>query len=83
MPTDEESFPNTVVYSHYRLERISRLLTTTIASTLPVVSMVVLFVVNNTLRRLGLVGFFTALFSLTLGLLTSGTPIEIFSATAA
>ncbi|KAF2659984.1 hypothetical protein K491DRAFT_124748 [Lophiostoma macrostomum CBS 122681] len=82
-PKDQKHMPHTVSYSYVGLERISRLLMTTVASTLPVVSIIVLYSVSNMSKRLGLMGLFTALFSLVLGLLTNGKPIEIFSATAA
>jgi hypothetical protein len=82
-PNDEESAPNTVVYSQAGLERISRIVATTIASTLPIVSIVVLYSINSTLDRLAVIGIFTAVFSFVLALFTSGKPIEIFSATSA
>lgn len=75
--------PNTAMYSQDGLERISRIVATTIASTLPIASIVVLYSINSTLTRLAMVGLFTAIFSFVLALFTSGKPIEIFSATAA
>jgi hypothetical protein len=71
------------MYSHDGLERISRIVATTIASTLPIASIVILYSIHSTLKRLAVVGVFTALFSFVLALFTSGKPIEIFSATAA
>jgi len=71
------------MYSQDGLERISRIVATTIASTLPIASIVVLYSIHSTLKRLAMVGLFTAVFSFVLALFTSGKPIEIFSATAA
>ena len=56
---------------------------TAIASLLPVVSIVVLSSVNSLRERLGIIGLFTTMFSLSLSLLTGGRAIEIFAATAA
>jgi hypothetical protein len=47
------------------------------------VSIIVLYVVNNTSVRLGLVCAFTLIFSLVLALATEARRIEIFAATAA
>ena len=56
---------------------------TTMASTVPIASIVVLYLITSDKVRLVVIGLFTALFSFTLGLLTRARPIEIFSATAA
>ncbi|KAF2741505.1 hypothetical protein EJ04DRAFT_547840 [Polyplosphaeria fusca] len=82
-PKDEESTPNTVVYSQVGLERISRVMITAMASSLPILSIVVLYVINSMSKRLAMIGVFTVIFAIVLGFLTSGKPIEIFSATAA
>jgi hypothetical protein len=43
----------------------------------------VLYVVEDTAKRLGIIAAFTALFSFTLGFFTQASLQEIFSATAA
>jgi len=62
---------------------MSRIVAATIASTLPIASIIVLYWIHSTAKRLAAVGIFTALFSFVLALFTSGRPIDIFSATAA
>jgi hypothetical protein len=56
---------------------------TVVSSLAPMVSIVVLYVVQNTSVRLGLVCAFTLLFSFVLALVTNARRIEIFAATAA
>jgi hypothetical protein len=54
-----------------------------IASLLPVLAIVVLYLVTDMPKRLGLLAAFTASFSTSLWFPTEGRPIETFSATAA
>lgn len=56
---------------------------TVVASLLPVGSIIVLYFISSMTTRLVIIGVFTAIFSLALGLLTNGRLVEIFSATAA
>jgi hypothetical protein len=66
-----------------RLGRITAVLSTVLASLLPIASIVVLYLISDMTTRLMVIGGFTAAFSLGLGLLTRGQMAEIFSATAA
>ncbi|KAH8165634.1 hypothetical protein CIB48_g2605 [Xylaria polymorpha] len=74
---------NTVYYSHKGVIRFSTLLGTVVASLLPIGSIVVLYSLSNMTTRLALIGVFTAIFSLGLGIFTNGRMVDIFSATAA
>ena len=50
---------------------------------LPVIAIVVLYYVDNMGRRLGIIGGFTAAFSVVLGLATNGALVDVFAASAA
>lgn len=52
------------------------------ASTLPVLSVVVLYWVQSMGKRLAIIAVFTTLFSVVLGLFSNSRAIEIFAATA-
>jgi hypothetical protein len=54
-----------------------------LASLLPVASIVVLYCVESMWRRLLIVAGFTGAFSLALGLVTNGQLVDIFAASAA
>jgi len=56
---------------------------TVVASLLPLLSMVVLYLLPNNPLRLSAMVIFTATFALSLTLMTSGRRIEVFAATAA
>lgn len=77
----------TVYYSPEKLtrglRRITAVVSTVLASLLPIASIVVLYLISDMTTRLVVIGIFTAVFSLGLGLLTRGQMAEIFSATAA
>jgi hypothetical protein len=53
------------------------------AALLPVLSIVVLYVVNSDGLKLGIIVLFSAVFALVLALMTNARRIEIFAATAA
>jgi len=72
-----------VYYSDTKLLRGLKLVITAVASLLPIVSIVVLCSVVSMKKRLGIIGVFTTVFSLSLGVMTGGRAIEIFAATAA
>lgn len=55
----------------------------TLSSLLPIGAIVILYVVKDMSKRLGIVAGFTATFSLILGLVTDGQPIDVFAASAA
>lgn len=74
---------NTVRYSHESIARLSAVAGTIIASLLLIGSIAVLYFLDSMKMRLAAIGGFSALFSITLGLLTSGRLVEMFSATAA
>jgi hypothetical protein len=71
---------------HYKesfLEATLGILTTVVASILPICSVVVLYVVQSNGLRLGMIVVFSTCFSLALTLMTSARKIEVFAATAA
>jgi len=71
------------MYSHDGIQRLTRSLTITVASMLPISVTIVLYIVKDTVSRLGIVAAFVALFSLALALFTQASLYEVFSATAA
>ncbi|KAH8652463.1 hypothetical protein BX600DRAFT_95137 [Xylariales sp. PMI_506] len=73
----------TVHYPQEQLTRLTMVIGTTIASVLPLFSILVLSLVTRIALRLIIIGVFSVLFSLGLGLFTNGRMIEIFSATSA
>ncbi|KAL6415592.1 hypothetical protein AUP68_02157 [Ilyonectria robusta] len=74
---------NSIIYSDTGIKRVTRSITIMIASLLPILTTVILYLVKDTSVRLGIVAGFTALFSLALGFFTRAMLPEIFSATAA
>ncbi|KAH6668189.1 hypothetical protein B0J14DRAFT_156745 [Halenospora varia] len=70
-------------HSQTSLLRIGRILAMTLSSMLPIGAIVVLYVVKDMSKRLGIVAGFTAGFSLVLGLVTNGELIDVFAASAA
>lgn len=70
-------------YDDEHLEFPASVISTVLASMLPVVSIVVLYFVTSMAVRLGIVAAFTAIFSLVLALITKGRRVEVFAATAA
>lgn len=62
---------------------ISRLISTVIASVLPLCSVIGLYVVTSNGLRLGMIVLLSACFSLALALMTTARKIEIFVATSA
>ena len=70
-------------YSDRTITKLSSLVATVLSSVLPIVGVIVLYFVENTLARIGIIAGMTALFSVCLALLTSATKSEIFAATAA
>ncbi|KIX03328.1 uncharacterized protein Z518_06880 [Rhinocladiella mackenziei CBS 650.93] len=70
-------------YSDSAVATVLDLLGTVISSLFPVSSIAVLYSVTGMSYRIGIVAGFTALFSLTLALITKGRRVEIFAATTA
>lgn len=73
----------TTYHSQTTILRVARVFAMTLASLIPVVSIVVLYFVHNMGRRLGIIGGFTAAFSIVLGLVTNGELVDVFAASAA
>ena len=70
-------------HSQTTILRIARVFSVTLASMLPVIAIVVLYYVDNMGKRLGIIGGFTAAFSMVLGLATNGALVDVFAASAA
>ncbi|KAE9367093.1 hypothetical protein N431DRAFT_418207 [Stipitochalara longipes BDJ] len=74
---------NIFFYRDSYFHLIANILGTLIASLILIGSIVVLYFITDMPIRLVVVGVFTAIFSIALSLVTSGTRVEIFAATAA
>jgi hypothetical protein len=74
---------NTIRYRDEGVFRVLKILSTLVASLLPVASIAVLYAIQNMPARIGAVAAFTALFSFSLSVITSASTKDIFSATAA
>ncbi|KAH0834597.1 hypothetical protein FOPE_03745 [Fonsecaea pedrosoi] len=74
---------NFAEYSDTAITQAANLLGTVLASLLPVVAIIVLYLIEGMGIRLGLVAVFSALFSTCLWFLNDGRLIEVFSATSA
>jgi hypothetical protein len=70
-------------YSDEHVNGVINVISTVASSLTPMVSIIVLYVVQSTRIRLGLVCVFTLIFSLVLAVATKARRIEIFAATAA
>jgi len=82
----KESFDlesNIFLYRDSYFHLIANVIGTLISSLIPIASIVVLCFITEMPMRLAMVGLFTAIFSIALSLVTSGTRVEIFAATAA
>lgn len=74
---------NLAEYSDTGITKAANLVGTVLASILPVVAIVVLYLMEGTGTRLGLVAVFSALFSTCLWFLNDGNLVQVFSATSA
>ena len=74
---------NIAEYSDSGIAKVANLVGTVLASVLPVLAIVVLYLLKGVGIRLGLVGIFSALFSTCLWFLNDGSLVEVFSATSA
>ncbi|CZR56439.1 uncharacterized protein PAC_06327 [Phialocephala subalpina] len=79
----EEELAGTVVYGEAYVRRLTKAVTTVLACMLPILSIVVLYLVQNMSKRLGIVTAFTAIFSTSLVVMTNAEMADIFAATAA
>lgn len=80
-PTDLEF--NLIEYDDRIVVHVADITGTMISSLLPIMAVVVLYIVKDMKKRLGLVAVFTMLFSGALLVTTKARRVEIFSATAA
>lgn len=71
-----------VSYSDSRLIRTTTVVTTVLASIIPILSIFVLYVVKNTYGRIGIAAGFTTSFAIFLASFSSARRVEIFAATA-
>ena len=74
---------NVFLYRDSHVYRIATILGTLLSSLIPIAAIVVLSFVRNMKARLGIISAFTAVFSVSLSLVTEGKRVEIFAATAA
>jgi len=72
-----------VQYSEDWALRLLSLISTVLASVLPVAATVVLYFFQSTYQRLGIIAGFTAVFSFLLSVITNASRSDIFAATAA
>ncbi|KAJ9640277.1 hypothetical protein H2199_005816 [Coniosporium tulheliwenetii] len=77
---DEES--GAVQYNETELDKLSMVLSTTIASILPVIAVLGLYFEKNMLKRIYIMIGITAAFAAILSFFSSARRIEIFTATA-
>lgn len=75
-------YGDTIEYSDSTLAKVTMLFGTALASTLPVLAILVLYFVRDMGRRLAIIAVFTPLFSAAISIFTNGKGIEIFTATA-
>ncbi|KAI0117712.1 hypothetical protein GGR51DRAFT_545696 [Nemania sp. FL0031] len=83
LPLNYADHRHTVTYTHRSIARFTQAFTVLIACTLPIASIVILYIVENTATRLGIIALLTGLFSSSMSLLTMAALQEIFAATAA
>ena len=72
-----------VHYSEDWALRLLSLISTVLASVLPVVAIVILHVVQSTQRRLGILAAFTTIFAFILSVVTNAGRSDVFTGTAA
>jgi hypothetical protein len=80
LPEDPES--EICLYEDGKVAMVMNILSTVVASMLPIASIVILYFVHNTLDRLVIAVAFTGLFALCLALTTRARRVEIFAATS-
>jgi hypothetical protein len=77
---DEES--GYVEYSEEKIDKVGMIVSTTVASILPVIAVLGLFFVKDIVRRIYAMVGITAGFAVLLAVMSNGKRIEIFAATA-
>ncbi|KAI0120325.1 hypothetical protein F4776DRAFT_249379 [Hypoxylon sp. NC0597] len=70
-------------YEESLLGSIINVITTVVAAVLPLLSIVVLYIVDSDATKLGIIVIFSACFAFVLAVMTSARRIEVFAATAA
>jgi hypothetical protein len=80
LPEDPES--EICLYEDGKVAIVMNVLSTVVASMLPIASIIILYFVVNTLDRLAIAVAFTGLFALCLVLTTRARRVEIFAATS-
>jgi hypothetical protein len=70
-------------YSDRAIVKFSSVVTTVISSVFPIVGVIILFFMTDTLARLGVIAALTGVFSFILAVVTKARKVEIFAATAA
>jgi hypothetical protein len=70
-------------YSDKSVRQITRFASTIIASTLPLLSITILYTIKSNLLRMGISAILTGLFAMALSFMTNARGIEVFTATSA
>jgi hypothetical protein len=70
-------------YSDKAIRQFTRFASTVIASTIPLLSVAILYTVKSNVLRLGIITVFSSVFSIALSLMTNARGIEVFAATSA
>jgi hypothetical protein len=73
----------TVSVPQKKILRISRILSTILSSSIPVLSIIALHFIESTGKRLAAIACFTVAFSLALEVFTTARAIDVFTAAAA
>ncbi|KAM7198542.1 hypothetical protein V8F33_005048 [Rhypophila sp. PSN 637] len=84
--SDPEGVPhlrNSVSYDNSSISRMAKVFTTVAGALFPVVSIVILYAIDDTKKRLGVLAVVTVLFSLCMSLGTRAGVAEVFGASAA
>ncbi|MCJ1390413.1 hypothetical protein MMC18_003272 [Xylographa bjoerkii] len=82
-PDSTVYWANTVYYSQEGLFQIVSLVVMSFSSLLPIAAITALYCVNSMSVRLGMMAGFTVFFTLSLGILTNASSVDIFTATTA
>ena len=72
-----------VSYDDSKIEYATRIITTVMASIVPAISILILYVLKNTYARIGLTALLSSVFALLLATCSSAKKVEIFAVTAA
>ena len=78
----DDGYGGAVFYSNDALVRFNTVLISVLSATLPVLSIVALYFIQTTLKRIGAVVAFTIVFAFTLAMCTEARRLEIFASTS-